>query len=290
MIKLINMFSPSKVLTCCLVFSVNLVHAQLLWKITGSQLQGTSYLFGTTGSLCKDEFFVPAKVTAAFRESAILCTEIDMSKPEDPKKLEPLLMIPQGDPSLHDGMDSIKFDELLRYFADSLSLDLIKLQWAKPLLAATIVITRGIPCKQAVSIEKEMIATAIREKKSIVALENITDQVKIYDSIPDMVEGEILLSRIRNINKGNETYFRSAHAYRRQDLNELEALYEASEAERPYRSLFLADRHIAWIPKMKAQLTKGTVFFAVAAAHLAGDKGLIQLLRNEGFTVEPLPD
>ena len=39
---------------------------------------------------------------------------------------------------------------------------------------------------------------------------------------------------------------------------------------------------------MKLEMAKGSNFFAVGAGHLGGDKGVIQLLKNEGFKVSPI--
>jgi hypothetical protein len=39
---------------------------------------------------------------------------------------------------------------------------------------------------------------------------------------------------------------------------------------------------------LKEQLRQNTVFTAVGALHLAGEQGLINLLRREGYTLTPL--
>jgi uncharacterized protein len=39
---------------------------------------------------------------------------------------------------------------------------------------------------------------------------------------------------------------------------------------------------------MAGMMEKNSVFFAFGAGHLAGDTGVINLLRKQGYTVEPL--
>jgi uncharacterized protein YbaP (TraB family) len=40
---------------------------------------------------------------------------------------------------------------------------------------------------------------------------------------------------------------------------------------------------------MKEMMSQGSCFFAVGAGHLAGESGVIQLLKKENFLVEPVP-
>ncbi|CAL1519595.1 TraB/GumN family protein [Chitinophaga sp. MM2321] len=275
-------------LLCSVNYAAKAQQSALLWKISGKDLQHPSYLFGTMHLQCKDEFSIPPAVTSAMHESTSLCMEMDLSDPEIPKKIDSLLMLPQGDPSLHDDMDSTKFDELLRYFKDSLGIDLIKLQSAKPLLTTTIMLQRGVPCKQAISIERELMETAIRENKPLSGLELVEDQVKLFDSIPDKVEGEMLLSLLHDIQHSYKDYYEMAAAYKQQDLQKIQQLISSVPALKDYQDLLLYNRNASWIPKIKAQLAKGSVFFAVGAGHLPGDKGVITLLQKEGYTVEPV--
>ena len=48
-------------------------------------------------------------------------------------------------------------------------------------------------------------------------------------------------------------------------------------------------RNHNWIPGMKAYMQEGSCLFAVGTLHLPGKDGLIRLLRNEGYTVTPIP-
>lgn len=50
-------------------------------------------------------------------------------------------------------------------------------------------------------------------------------------------------------------------------------------------------RNVAWIPKIKKVLKKyKKVSIAVGAAHLLGEKGLVNLLQQDGFTVTKIPN
>lgn len=53
--------------------------------------------------------------------------------------------------------------------------------------------------------------------------------------------------------------------------------------------LVASSRNRAWIPVLTKAAAEGPVFAAFGALHLSGDDGVLNLLKKEGFTVEPLP-
>ena len=50
----------------------------------------------------------------------------------------------------------------------------------------------------------------------------------------------------------------------------------------------LNNRNNNWIPVIAAATKEKPTFFAVGAAHLGGEKGVISLLRKKGFKVTPI--
>jgi uncharacterized protein len=52
--------------------------------------------------------------------------------------------------------------------------------------------------------------------------------------------------------------------------------------------LLMAARNRAWIPVLTEAAAKGPVFTAFGALHLSGEDGVLALLQDEGFDLEPL--
>ena len=50
----------------------------------------------------------------------------------------------------------------------------------------------------------------------------------------------------------------------------------------------LNKRNTNWIPKLMKYFDEGSTFVAVGAGHLSGPNGVIELLRNKGYKVEPI--
>jgi hypothetical protein len=55
-----------------------------------------------------------------------------------------------------------------------------------------------------------------------------------------------------------------------------------------YTDLLVNDRNENWIPMIIDFAMKKPSFFAVGAGHLGGPKGVINLLRKEGYSLVPL--
>jgi uncharacterized protein YbaP (TraB family) len=51
---------------------------------------------------------------------------------------------------------------------------------------------------------------------------------------------------------------------------------------------FLDKRNKNWIPVMENQMEKENTFFAVGAGHLPGEKGVLNLLKLQGYTLTPI--
>jgi uncharacterized protein YbaP (TraB family) len=52
--------------------------------------------------------------------------------------------------------------------------------------------------------------------------------------------------------------------------------------------ILLYNRNRNWVQKLKTIMSEKSVTIAVGAGHLAGEKGVIKLLRKEGYTVKPV--
>ncbi len=55
-----------------------------------------------------------------------------------------------------------------------------------------------------------------------------------------------------------------------------------------YMDLLLYNRNRKWARELKKLLPGRSLLVAVGAAHLPGKEGVIELLRKEGYTVEPV--
>jgi uncharacterized protein YbaP (TraB family) len=73
-----------------------------------------------------------------------------------------------------------------------------------------------------------------------------------------------------------------------ENLNELYDLYKKYERQFGEAQYLTDDRNIRWMEKLPGYLGKGNQFIAVGAFHLVGEKGLIKLLREKGYTVKAL--
>ena len=83
--------------------------------------------------------------------------------------------------------------------------------------------------------------------------------------------------------------------YKNQDLQGLylfmiESFQEdkSIEESKEMKNRMLDQRNKNWIPKLENWMKQKTLFVAVGAGHLAGEQGVLQLLKNQGYIVEPV--
>ena len=146
-----------------------------------------------------------------------------------------------------------------------------------------------MPCKTVSGIEEELMKMAKQQKKEIKGLETIEFQSAVFDSIPYEEQAKELLKSIDSMSTYQKYFDTMMTVYKTQQLTEIEKLFKDTEfGMEDHQDLLLNDRNKNWVNQLKIIMKDETVFVAVGAGHLVGKEGLINLLREEGYTLKPI--
>lgn len=258
----------------------------LLWEVSGKDMAKPSYLFGTIHLVPQEKFFFTDKMQEALNSSDVLALEAELDIPlAEQMKMASQMIMPDGK-TWADYMSEEDYAAVKSAFVDSLGIKEKKVdKYAKirPIYVSGLIMTELLGKVKAY--EQELSAMAKKDKKEVIGLETIKEQIEIVSSIP--VEDQIEDLKATTASMMRE-YNEMLDAYIAQDLKALEATTEDSESFDKMEAKLLTDRNNRWVKAIQEKLGEQSIFFAVGAMHLVGDNGLINQLKNAGYNVEPV--
>jgi uncharacterized protein YbaP (TraB family) len=260
----------------------------LLWKVSGHGLTRPSFLFGTFHLLCKDDIHFSDQLKDAVKESNEIYMELDM---DDPSTLMSgmLYMNMKDGKKLSDLYTPAEYKKLQSYFSDSLGTPLMLFQRAKPYFLVALLYPKMMNCDAPAGVEEELLSIAKEDKKEIKGLETMQFQASVFDSIPYEWQAKELMNNIDSFSFYKKEFADMVNLYKSQQLDSMQTALSKSEfGSDEYQDLLLNDRNKKWVKELKDIMKAESVFVAVGAGHLTGEYGLINLLKKEGYTLEPL--
>ncbi|HUS01249.1 MAG TPA: TraB/GumN family protein [Chitinophagaceae bacterium] len=261
----------------------------LLWQVSGKDLKEPSYIFGTFHLMCKDDIRFSEQLKKSVASAGEIYMEMDMDDPST--MLSGLLyMNMKNGKKLKDLYTADEYKKVEGYFKDSLSMPMMMFQGIKPYFLVAMLYPKMMNCKTASGIEEELMKIAKENKKEIKGLETMQFQASVFDSIPYEWQAKELLKNIDSFSVYKKEFDTMMLEYKNQQLSSMEKLLGKSEfgSDKKYEEILLTNRNKNWVNQLKNIMNKESVFVAVGAGHLVGEKGLLNLLKQEGYTVEPL--
>lgn len=264
----------------------------LLWKISGNGLEKPSYLFGTIHLICAEDATLSDNMKKAISDCEDVYFEVDMDN-----LFEMIGMISKmkmkGDTTLKDLLNEADYKKVKSYFEKKGSmLPFSMLETYKPMLAASTLEEGSMPCDNTAMMEQVIMKEAKVYNKKIKGLETMSYQAGVLDSIPYKLQAQQLLEYIEKANNGENDdaeLKKMFDAYKKQDLKKLEELLIETEAGMAgFTDILLYHRNQNWVEKLKTLLPQKSLLIAVGAGHLPGEKGVINLLRKEGYKLTPV--
>ncbi|MGM0612976.1 MAG: TraB/GumN family protein [Bacteroidota bacterium] len=260
--------------------SQSTLEKSLFWKINHPETEHTSYLFGTMHALPEDDFSIPDILREKIAEADVMYQEIDMASVDQMEVLNKM-MLPEGKTlkQLLPEEEYKEFSAMLKEFNIPQS-QLDFLSKMKPIASYGIILNTILENPKVY--EKELTAIAKEKGTETKGLETMDFQIALFDSIP-------MTKQINMFYKSDfeKEIQKQINTYKNQDINQMYHSVKSSEYGNLEKQL-LTRRNQKWADTLSLKMTDKPVFIAVGAAHLAGENGLIPLLRSKGYSVEPV--
>jgi uncharacterized protein len=259
----------------------------LLWEISGKGLPQPSYLYGTIHVICPQDLVMNETIKAKLRSTRQLALETDMDDPNAMAVLMREAAMKDGS-NLRSLLTAAEYAKVQSFFSQNPDLQLIE-TW-KPVMLIGMLSGKMEECKQPLSYEDIFMKMAQEQGKEIIGIETIEALMASFDKIPYKNQARMLIESLDRMEEERQWSKQLITLYKQQDLEGIHKLSKKGIPEMgKLGEALLAERNKNWIPVMEQQAKGKPTFFAVGAGHLGGSDGVIELLRQAGYTVKPVP-
>jgi hypothetical protein len=235
------------------------------------------------------------KVKRCFKKSEALVTEVSLDIPDSSKRsMATMAMYPQRK-TVKDYLSAEDYAYFHSYLIDSLNINSLKVkiyEMMRPFFLESIVVVEQLGKIE--SYEQRFVKMA--KKKEKLALETIEEQMAVVNgngNIELQLKQLVADAKSGKLN-ANKEFRTMVNMYCNEDLDALYT-YITNEMEDPSnqevgvsKAAMLDNRNQKWIPLLSKWMSSKQLFIAVGAGHLAGEMGVINLLKQAGYQVEPV--
>ena len=275
--------------------------AQLLWKVSGNGLGRPSYIMGTY-------HFAPASMMEqipgmkqALEGCDVVVGEIDKEEmmSQDAQMMMAMAMMAPSDSTLDKLFTPEEYaivESVFNKYFGSMGVTLSQMNMLKP-----SAISVQMQALQALKYfpdfdESALIDMAVQTRanemgRPSIGLETVQEQVELLFNSPLAEQAKGLLETCQKDDLFVVQSSALVEAYMSQDLAKIEEIISNPEIggdDAEEMEALIYDRNRAWVPKLVKIMPERACLVCVGAGHLPGDQGLLQLLRDRGYTVEPM--
>ena len=260
----------------------------LIWRISREDLRKPSYLFGTLHVVDSTQYPIHKTVIEQLKRSDALVFETDLTLAGYLQKaLEHAMM---AHDSLEGVMKKEQYELVRSFFMEEFHFPVEAVRKMKPFYLASLIGSLQSP-PGSTSHEQVLMEVARQEGKPVRGISTIEKESELLARIPVEEQVRYLLDEIEQYKNGQSRLLQQEimEAYQAAAISRIQtSVYESLCSYDSIYACMFTERNESWVPGMKSLMQKESCFFAVGAGHLAGEWGLITLLRKEGYRVEPV--
>tara|TARA_Y100000589_G_scaffold273299_2_gene266686 strand:+ start:14005 stop:17661 length:3657 start_codon:yes stop_codon:yes gene_type:complete len=274
--------------------------SSLLWEISGNGLKKKSYLYGTMHVSNKIAFHLGDTFFIALEKSDLVCLESDPGK-----WIEEMYSSDNGSMMVkhnsYYGYNKSNFYENLVSFDEPEKKDLEKALRQKHSLENGF-LYRGSNYNEEYEentyLDLFIYQYARKNKIDVLNLEDFeeTNRLQILSMLPDEDEDE---DEEKQKKKNKKSYYSKWNkymsvreamedAYRNGQLDIIDSITKMTSKSDMYLHYFLHERNKIMAKGIDTLAKDKSIFIGIGAAHLPGEKGVINLLKEKGYTLRPI--
>ena len=291
-----------KISICLMLLCITLgANAQILWKISGKDLAKPSYILGT-------HHLAPISIVdsiADFKQTLNTVEQVygelvmeEMKDPSNLQKMQQAIVLP-NDTTLSTLLSPAQCDSVAVIIKELMGVDLKMVEKMKPaFLTSQLAVIFAMKSIKGFNPQQQLDGwvqdEAKKQDKKIGSLETMDMQIDIlFNSQSLQRQAEQLYATVTHTVESAELAKKMTDAYMNQNLELLEAtmneeLGNDCDALPEEKELLIYNRNENWIKLMPGIMQERSTLFAVGAGHLLGKRGVLNLLKEQGYTVNPV--
>ncbi|MEX0965791.1 MAG: TraB/GumN family protein [Bacteroidia bacterium] len=257
----------------------------LLYRISGNGLTQNSWLYGTMH--WQDErltSFGPA-VLDAIAQSDVVAVEVILD--DDLQAQMGLLKYIFMDTTLSALLpeeDVEKVKALVQEVNPMMGLVVEKL---KPIFISTLIMENRMEKSGDHTVDNFFEKYGKAMGKEVTGIETVEEQMQALDAISLEDQAAMLQQQISDMDESDSLSDEMMRIYLSQDMDKLYRFYkEQEDIPLNFDQSLLGDRNKIMAHRMDSLMQSRPTFLAVGALHLPGKEGVLQQLRNAGYSVE----
>ena len=274
-----------------LLLSTSLRADPAAWQVGGSD--GQIWLLGSVHYLREQDYPLPPIVDELYGLSDTLVMELDLDD-LDPAAMQGSFatagVLPPNT-TLRSILEPETYSRT-QSLAEDLGMPMTLLERLEPWLVSLTLtdltmVRLGFQANQ--GLEQYLMRRAAADRKEILGLESIEDQIGIFDSLSLEDQAELLAQSVNDLSAPGEYMSGVLDAWRSGSLDELAEEFSDDFADNPeLESALVATRNARWVTQIDEMLNDGRRFLIVVGAlHLVGDDSVVEMLQDRGVEVSP---
>ncbi len=253
----------------------------LLWRIEGNGLTKPSYLFGTMHVKDVRAFNFSDSVMTSIEKCDVFALELH------PDSMVYAMFKRSFDRdtsnTLKKTLSETDYKKLEEQFEEINGYSIDELKSRNPVVVGSLLRKRvSKPTDKNTFVDAYLYGIAKTFSKEIVGLEQIETQLDLFYGGSEEEQKETILGYLKYETEEYQDYYDSfVETYGKGELKEIENSLKDSD----FQNTIMNERNVIMTESMIKIMKEKSLFAAVGAAHLIGDKGVVGLLRAAGYTV-----
>ncbi len=254
----------------------------LLWKFYKSDPNDCHYLFGTM-HLATDAAYTYVELAKEYiQKSSLYAAEMDLNDVKNEDMMVYFKLSP--DAKFSDFFRPKQYRKYRLLILKSLNIDLDHYLNFTPFFINNLLAEVSLKRTKNEALDHHLWQYAMNHELEMVGVESFENQLNILKQIPLAFQIKSFKDTVRNISSFRKKINNLNELYRKGDLVQL---YKSSRKSMgSIRKMMIYDRNVFMTERIIELSNRKSSFFSIGAAHFAGNKGIIAMLKKNGYILK----